>query len=88
MSDVIMESNVRLMIKNITKTDLIHYHYNECSTSVKFLIENNLDANPNWRDYLNHLDLINQAFENLTAPNTTSLNIILEESAATEQHSF
>jgi hypothetical protein len=52
------------------------------------MIENNLDANPSWRDYLNHLDLINQAFERLTAPNTTSLNIILEESATTEQHSF
>jgi len=88
MSDVIIESNVRLMIKNITKTDLINYYYNECSHSVKLLIENDLESNPTWKDYLNHLELINQACDNLLTPNNTSLNIILEESATTEQHSF
>jgi hypothetical protein len=88
MSDVIIESNVRLMIKNITKTDLISYYYNECSASVKLLIENSLESNSHWKEYLNHLELINQACDNLSTPNNTSLNIILEESAATEQHSF
>lgn len=88
MSDVIIESNVRLMIQNITKTDLLNYFYNECSQSVKSLIERDMDSNPNWKEYLNHLELVHQACNQTCTPNSTSLNIILEESAATEQHSF
>lgn len=88
MSDVIIKSNVRLMIKNITQTDLINYFYNECSQSVKLMIDNNLETNPSWKEYLSHLELIHQACDFTSAPNNTSLNIILEESTTTEQHSF
>ncbi len=76
------------MMKNITKKDLILYHYNECSSSTKLFIENNLDSNPVWKEYLSQLNTINSVCISNNAPDPTSINIILEESAGKEQHSF
>ncbi len=76
------------MIKSITQTDLILYHYNECSIETKSFIDSNIESNPEWKDFLSQLDVVQSACCNFAAPNPTSINIILEESAGKEQHSF
>lgn len=76
------------MIYNITKTELIKYFYKECSQSVSELIERELDSNPEWKDYLNHLETIQNCAQLDLKPSDTLLNIILEESAATEHQSL
>jgi len=76
------------MIYNITKTELIKYFYNECSPSVSQLIEMGLDANPDWRNYLNHLQTVQNAAKIDFKPSDTLVSMILEDSAATEHHSL
>ncbi len=76
------------MMKNITPKDLILYHYNECNPETKLFIDNNLDTNPSWKEYLSQLNTISSACISNKNPNPTSINIILEESAGKEQHSF
>jgi len=76
------------MIYNITKIELLKYFYNECSPSVSQLIELELDTNPDWRYYLNHLQTVKNATKIDLKPNDTLINMILEESAATEHHSL
>ncbi len=76
------------MIKSITQTDLILYHYNECSKETKSFIENNIENYPDWKDFLSQLDIVQSSCANISSPNPTSINIILEESAGKEQHSF
>jgi hypothetical protein len=76
------------MIYNITKIELIKYFYNECSPSVSQLIELELDANPDWSYYINHLQTVKNATKIDLKPNDTLVSMILEESAATEHHSL
>jgi hypothetical protein len=76
------------MIYNITKTELLKYFYNECSPSVRQLIEMELDANPDWKKYLNYLETVQNSTEINLKPNDTLVCMILEESAATEHHSL
>jgi len=76
------------MIYNITKTELLKYFYNECSPSVSQLIEMELEANPDWKKYLNHLQNVQNVCKVDCKPNDTLVNIILEESAATEHQSL
>jgi len=76
------------MIYNITKTELLKYFYNECSPSVSQLIEMELDANPDWRSYLNYLETVQNSTKIDLKPNDTLVNMILEESAATEHQSL
>jgi len=76
------------MIYNITKTELLKYFYNECSPSVSQLIERELDANPDWKKYLNYLETVQNTTEINLKPSDTLVCMILEESAATEHHSL
>lgn len=76
------------MMKNITQTDLILYHYNECSTEIKSFIDNNIESNQHWKDFISQLETIQSACSQNSSPNPTLINIILEESAGKEQHSF
>ena len=76
------------MIYNITKNELLKYFYNECSTSVRQLIEMELDANPEWRNYLNYLETVQNSTKIDFKPNDTLVSMILEESAATEHQSL
>ena len=76
------------MIHTITKTELIQYYYKECSQSVKQLIESELDSNPEWKNYLNHLETVQNSTKIDLSPNSTLISIIMEESVATEHHSL
>ncbi len=76
------------MIYNITKTELLKYFYNECSPSVSQLIEKELDANPDWKKYLNYIETVHNLTKINLKPNDTLVSMILEESAATEHHSL
>lgn len=76
------------MIHTITKTELIQYFYKECSQSVKQLIELELDSNPEWKNYLNHLETVQNSTKIDLSPNSTLISIIMEESVATEHHSL
>ena len=76
------------MIYNITKTELLKYFYNECSPSVSKLIDLELDANPDWKVYLNYLETVQNSTKIDLKPNDILVNMILEESAATEHHSL
>jgi len=75
-------------MKNITQTDLILYHYNECTDEVKSFVENNIESNQHWKEFINQLETIQSACSQKSSPNPTLINIILEESAGKEQHSF
>ena len=76
------------MIYNITKNELLKYFYNECSPSVRQLIEMELDANPEWRNYLHYLETVQNSTKIDFKPNDTLVSMILEESAATEHQSL
>jgi hypothetical protein len=76
------------MIYNITKTELLKYFYNESSPSVSQLIEIELEANPDWRIYLNYLETVQNSTKIDFKPNDTLVSMILEESAATEHQSL
>ncbi len=79
-----------LMIKPITKTDLLLFYYQEADEVTTSIIQEHLADNLEWQSFLNELSSLTADTSLLIeSPSSTTVSIILEESRSKlEQHTL